>query len=373
MISGERVRQVRELLGLTQAQLAEKLEIDQSAVGHIEAGRSQASETVLERLSLRTGFPVGFFMQGPPPEFPMGSLLFRSLRSTTSRERTEARRYGELAYECASLMAQRVKIAVPLRVPKIALDAPRGITPATAAEHARDAFGLSPNTPIQHLVNTLERGGVLVLALPLRLEKRDAFSLWAGDAHETPVIVLSGDVPGDRLRFSIAHELGHLIMHQPIRGNLPDLETEAQAFASELLLPRGAMENEMHPPITLTTLSQLKPRWQVSIQALVMRARELEVITNRQAKYLFQQIGGLGWRTVEPIEIPIEKPRAFRKLAEELFGKPVNITRLSSSTNKLGLDLAKRFLEAHATRDELPSTPSGRVATNIVELRPRPA
>jgi len=373
MISGDRVKQVRELLGLTQTQLADQLEVDQSAIGHVEAGRMQPSDAVVERLSMRTGFPVAFFLQAPPPEFPMGSLLFRSLRSTTSRERTEARRYGELAYECATLMASRVKIAVPLRVPRLPLDAARGVTPADVAEVTRAALGLSPNTPIQHLINTLERGGVLMLALPLRLEKRDAFSLWAGDAHETPVIVLSSEVPGDRLRFSVAHELGHLVMHHPIRGGLRDLEAEAQVFASELLLPRGAMENEMRPPVTLTTLSQLKPRWRVSIQALVMRARELDVVTNRQAKYLFQQIGGLGWRVLEPIAIPVEKPRAFRKLAEELFGTPVNITKLSSATNKLAIPLAERLLAAHASREELPLKPARRDAGNLVELRPRPA
>jgi len=76
------------------------------------------------------------------------------------------------------------------------------------------------------------------------------------------------------------------------------------------------------PPVTLATVAKLKPRWRVSIQALIRRARDLAIISDRQYHYLFQQLSARGWRKREPAQFDVaaEKPRAFRKMAEVLYG-----------------------------------------------------
>ncbi len=110
---------------------------------------------------------------------------------------------------------------------------------------------------------------------------------------------------------------------------------------------------ELIPPITLSRLAPLKLRWKVSLQALIRRAFDLEVVTLRQYKYLMQQISVRGWRKKEPEElnIPIEKPRALSQMAELLYGVPVDYRRLAAVVN-LAPQLVKDTLEVYSMRVE---------------------
>jgi Zn-dependent peptidase ImmA (M78 family) len=136
----------------------------------------------------------------------------------------------------------------------------------------------------------------------------------------------------DRLRLNIAHELGHLVMHQPLRTTVAQVESEAYQFAAEFLMPTDAMQDEIRPPFDLDMFAGLKRRWGVSIQALIVRSKELGIITPRKYAYLFQQLGALGWRTQEPHSeaIPVERPRAVRKIAEVAYGIPIKYPKLAS-------------------------------------------
>jgi Zn-dependent peptidase ImmA (M78 family)/transcriptional regulator with XRE-family HTH domain len=326
MINGDRLRQARELRGLTQTKLAHAVGLKQSAIAHIETGRSQPSDEVLARLALHTGFPPGFFRQGPPPQFPQGSLLFRALRSTSARERAQAQRYGELIFERVEELHRQGGSVRELRLPQLS----RVATPEIAAALTRSSFGLRPDTPITDLVGLVERAGVFVIALPVRLPKRDAYCLWAGANVDQPVIVLSSDVPGDRLRLSVAHELGHLVRHRTLAGTVRQLEQEANAFAAELLMPADGIRGEFRTPLTLSSLGELKARWRVSMQALLVRAKTLGVVDDHHYQYLFQQIGMRGWRTREPIDIPVERPSALARLKDAVYGSQADEKLLAS-------------------------------------------
>jgi len=142
--------------------------------------------------------------------------------------------------------------------------------------------------------------GVLVVVLPVKIEKLDAFSLWAGRKLTRPVIILSGGKSGDRIRMSVAHELGHLLMHETLSQSMQDTERQAYEFAAEFLLPEQSIREELLPPITLTSLVPPKARWGVSLQALAMRAKEIGVISERQCRYLFEQMSQKSWRKRSP-------------------------------------------------------------------------
>lgn len=365
MIQGDRVRQAREFNGLTQTELARRAGVDQSAIALLEAGLRQPSPELLISIAMQTGFPPAFFRQASPPELSLGSLLFRALRATSARERDQAQRYGEIVYETSMRMAREVVAVNPLRLPR--LDATT--TPEQAAEITRASLGIGPDRPVGHLINLVERSGVVVLALPTRLPKRDAFSVWTEGPTPTPLIALSSGVPGDRLRYSVAHEVGHLVLHSSPQGSVASVEREANRFASAFLLPAQAMQQELVAPLTLSTLAELKPRWGVAMQALVMRAKELEIITPGQATYLFKQFGLRGWRTSEPVELLPEKPRALRKMAELLYGSPIDVRKLAEDS-ALPVRLAQAILDAHAGLDDLPrrSSPD---RTNVVQFRRR--
>ena len=182
-------------------------------------------------------------------------------------------------------------------------------------------MGLVPDKPISRLVNTFEYNGGLVFVTPFSMSKIDAFSGWATLDIDRPIIIASCNVPGDRMRFSVAHEIGHLVMHGAPKGTMAVMEKEANAFAAEFLMPEDAIRAELLTPITLTSIAQLKPKWGVSMQALIYRAHYLRIITDRQYRYLFERLSAKGWRTREPsnLDIPIEAPQAFNKMVQSVY------------------------------------------------------
>jgi Zn-dependent peptidase ImmA (M78 family)/transcriptional regulator with XRE-family HTH domain len=340
VITPDRLRQARELRGLTQTALARQVGVHPSAIAQLETGRIQPSPEVLDALSRATGFPPTFFTRPSGPPLPPGSLRFRARAAMTARQRRQAWWYAQTLYELMASMAAQTEYPVP-RLPRLAGD------PVAAAAVTRQALGLPPDQPIGPLIRTLERHGVWVLAIPVPLPRRDACSAWAGGDGATPVIVVAATAAGDRRRFSVAHELGHLVLHHIPEGAPHALEQQADAFAEAFLLPEAAMREALVPPITLTTLADLKTHWGVSLQALIRRARTVGMISQSQSRALYAQLGARGWRTREPIAVPVERPRALRQLAELLYGRPIETQRLA---DELSLDpaFARELLEAHA-------------------------
>jgi Zn-dependent peptidase ImmA (M78 family)/transcriptional regulator with XRE-family HTH domain len=340
MINPTRLQQAREVRGFTQTALARQIGVHQSAIAQFEAGRIQPSPPVLNAISRHTGFPCAFFKRPNGPAFPLGSLRFRARAAMTARQRRQAFWYAHTLYELMASMAAQAELPAP-RVPRLDGD------PVVAAAVTRHALGLPPDQPIGPLIRTLERAGVWVLAIPVPLPKREAVSTWAGGDGSTPVIVVTATPAGDRRRFSVAHELGHLVLHRIPQGSPHAVEQQADAFAAALLLPEAAMRQVLVPPITLTTLADLKVRWGVSLQALIRRARTLELIPHSHYRALSAQLGARGWRMQEPLAVPVERPRALRQLAELRYGQPIVTPRLA---DELGLDpsFVQDLLEAHA-------------------------
>src|SRR5882724_1180516 len=340
MINPARLQQARELRGWTQTALAQQVEVHPSAIAQLETGRIQPSPPVLDAISRATGFPPTFFTRPSGPALPLGSLRFRARAAMTARQRRQAWGYAQTLYELMASMAAQTDYPAP-RLPRLDRD------PVAAAAVTRQALGLPPDRPIGPLIRTLERGGVWVLAIPVPLPQRDACSVWAGGDSATPVIVVAAAAAGDRRRFSVAHELAHLVLHHIPEGAPHVLEQQADAFAEAFLLPAGAMREALVPPITLTTLADLKVHWGVSLQALIRRAHTLDLITPSQYRSLSAQLGARGWRTREPIAVPVERPRALRQLAELLYGRPIETQRLA---DELSLDpsFVQELLEAHA-------------------------
>jgi Zn-dependent peptidase ImmA (M78 family)/transcriptional regulator with XRE-family HTH domain len=345
-VSGDRIRQAREIRGLTQQELARIVKVDQSTVARWERDLLAVADAQLQSIALATSFPVAFFKQATGPEFPFGSLMNRARKALSSEDRDRVRQVGRLTFELASVLAERFS-QISVHIPEVS-----AADPEKAAQITRNAFGLSPDTPLTSIINRLERNGVLVFAIPDEIDEHDAYSLWADTDPRRPVLVVSAGKPGDRLRWNVAHELGHLVMHRTSDGTLLQREDQADLFAAELLLPEVAMREELRPPLTLTRFAELKAKWGVSIQAVVNCAYQLEIITERQRKYLFMQLSALGWRNDEPVAIPLERPRLLRKMAEEVFGVPVDCGRVAQLIGAPAR-LVQEILDQHSTREQL--------------------
>jgi Zn-dependent peptidase ImmA (M78 family)/transcriptional regulator with XRE-family HTH domain len=366
MIYGGRVEQAREFLGVTQKEFAQKLGCDQSMVAKVEAGL-QPSLDLANAITSATGFPLSWFTQEPTSHFPMGSLQFRARANMTAKERRQAYQHARTAYELVSHLLPRVKM-IPVRLPQFSSE----VDLLEAAQVVRSECGLSPDTPILNVFNAVERAGAIAIALPAALQKRDGFSGWAGIQEQRPVISIPSGAPGDRMRWTTAHEIGELVLASLPPGS--NRERAADQFAAEFLLPEHAMKRELKAPVSLTTLAKLKPKWGVAMSALARRAKELEIITDRQYRYLMQQMGARHWRTNEPIQVQPEKPRALRKLVEVLYGDPIDFRQLAVDVRLSPLYL-RELLRLHAAKGDLvaPRQAEETIAPpdNVVPIRSR--
>ena len=347
MNKGERIKQARELRKLTQAELGQRVGTEnQSVIAHLESGRYEPSSDLLGAIALQTGFPLAFFTSGPTANFSQGSLAFRARSKLSARDKAQICRYAELAHEMWETLSQEVQQR-PVKLPRI------GEPPEHAARSMRAALGIPPDTPVKDLIHVLEQFGVRVLRIPLSLDACDAFSLWTGESSSFPVLAMLSGKPGDRQRFSVAHELRHL-SYAP-NGSIQDIERDADRFAAEFLLPEKAIRQELHPPLVLSTIAPLKPRWGCSMQMLIRRAWNLGIATERQYHHLMRQMTLKGWRKQEPpnLDVPAEKPRVFRKTAEEYYGVPLDYRRIARDVCK-PLPLVRDLLTAHAGKPGKP-------------------
>ncbi|MFI6352206.1 helix-turn-helix domain-containing protein [Streptomyces sp. NPDC050743] len=190
-------------------------------------------------------------------------------------------------------------------------------TPADAAETVREEWNV-PAGPIDDLVALLEDAGALVVVRDLGTSELDAVSQWPHG--RAPLVLLNSSAPGDRSRFSLAHELGHLIMHrEPGEGRAQ--ETQADRFAAEFLMPHEVILGELKPGIDVARLMDLKTRWGVSMAALIRRAVDLGVISEWQYRTLMVELSALGYRTNEPVVIRRETPRHIAHAVTRLEGQ----------------------------------------------------
>ena len=338
MIFRERIKQARELKKLTQAQLAAAVGANQSTIAHFETGRASPSEGLVELIALETGVKPKFFERPPSPPIPLGSLTYRSRSSVSAGERDQAHQYLALLVEHMQQMCIKLNLPI-MKLPKPMDD------PVQAARLTRISFAIDPVRPVANVISAMERHGIVVFALPLKLEKIDAFSTWAKIDDERPIVALSYVSAGDRIRFSSAHELGHLVMHKGVHKHVQELEREANQFAAEFLLPEQAMREVLSESLNLTAAARLKLQWRVSIQMLVRRARDLGIITQRRYRYLFEQIGARGWRLTEPVEVPVERPRLFLQLAETLYREDcvIEMAQAGDTEPKLAQELLSQY------------------------------
>lgn len=341
-----RLKLAREARGLKQNELALRLGVQPAAVSQYEHGRSRPSAPTLTAIGLALHFPVSFFARVEGRRAPHS--FFRSLRSTTVTDRKQAEATTELLFELAMALERHVHLPV-LDLPNMPLT--NGASPEDMAAKIRDHWGIQAG-PIRNMVRLLEQRGVIVARTLRGSDDVDAFSR---PFHSRPVVVLAADKKDRaRSRFDAAHELGHLIMHREDAGIVKQVESEAHAFASELLMPADEIRNQLPVRLDWDRLVKLKFRWGVSIKALLMRARSLAVMPESTYVRAMKLYSSKGWSKGEPGDLgPPETPRLLQKAAEVVYGSGVTSTQLADEA-KLTVSEVDRLLgEAGDIRPQL--------------------
>lgn len=312
---------VRESRGMTQAEVAEKMAklsaasaggtVSQGYVSRAEKGRLAVSGERLE-LYAQALECLPALLCLDPQVADMGIGLVHHRKKAALSAPALRRIHAQLALTRLHVQSLLdLTGASEAQFPTIEVDDAN--PPYEAAAAVRDAWGL-PKGPVRNLVGWIERAGGIVLLRDLNSDHLDAISQWP--AGRGPLLLVNSRAPGDRLRFSIAHELGHVTMHR-VPGETGQQEREADEFAAAFLMPASDIREHFTDGVDLVRLETLKARWGVSMAALLRRAHSLGAITDWQYRNVTIEMSALGYRSVEPGEVDREQPTAVHDAVEQ--------------------------------------------------------
>ena len=320
------LRLVREQHGYSQTEVADHLGVRQAAYSKYESGAVTPSEDIQKRLAPWFGYTPSFFTQ-KIDTFPSGLIYHRKRSSLSSKERSKIEAEARLRMIDIQKMAQQQKLHSNL--PDLS-----NVSPKEAAAILRVRWNI-PRGPIANMVETLENNGIVVLSFDFGTDLLDGFFVRL-DISSICIVLNSNEAfSPDRNRFTLAHELGHVLLHRDV---MPDKKTEREAdeFASEFLLPNEDIVPELQQSaLTFARLKELKKRWMVSIAAIVFKAHETENITTFAYRRFWTFMSSSGYRKNEP---PCDLERET----------PTLLRRLVVAQSKLTPDLPKFF---HLTQD----------------------
>ncbi|MBQ1017968.1 ImmA/IrrE family metallo-endopeptidase [Micromonospora sp. D93] len=323
LFSGRRLTLARQVAGLRKNGLAERIGKTPTAVAGYENGTKRPATATVAQLALTLKVEPSFFIGVDSPEAPVPTPHFRSLRSTTQLVRDQAHAYGCLVADVAASLEKYVELP-PRDVPRwpVPPDEIASGKAEAAAAFVRAQWGRGSG-PVGHLIRLLENKGVLVVFSLPQTSAVDAFSIEAG---ARPIVLLN-PVKEDyyRQRFDAAHELGHLVMHADSEPGSKLVEDQAHRFAAEFLMPAAGIIDELPAKIDWHRLFMLKERWGVSLQALLMRCRQLKVMSESTYQRAMVALSSHGWRRQEPgegtaAELPSLLPKSVELL--EAAGYP---------------------------------------------------
>jgi len=334
---GARLKLARQRARFSQQELANHAGVSAMAISKYERDKDMPSSGVLIKLAAALDVSVEFFLRAAPdldiqPVYRKHSKMGEKAKEAVTAQIQEwLERY--ITAESFLPLADRQIFEQPEGFPwKISSlsDAEQ------AAEGLRTAWRLG-ESPIENLVELLEDRGIKV-GLVDGDEHFDACTFWVSDGDAQPVIALKRDQPGDRARFSLAHELGHLMLDVP---DDIDEEKTAHRFAGAFLVPAAVARRELgvvRHNLDPHELSSLKQKYGLSMSAWVHRAQDLDILSASRAKSMWKLFGLYGWRKQEPGVLPSEEPGRMDRLVRRLLAEQV--ISESRAAELLGLSLS---------------------------------
>ena len=292
----------RQSRGYTQGALAKELDVSQGLLSKVEHGSTLALEPLMDDLGQALKYPVSFFYR---PERVRGSdsICFhhrkRSSMPVRLLDTTEAQMYVTQLH--VKSLLEDLDIEAPNQFLTFDLDE-HGGDPRRVAQVLRRLWGI-PSGPITNLVRVIEAAGGVVVFRNFGTAKLDGMSCWPRKCP--PLFFINAAIPMDRARLTLAHELGHLLMH----GKEPtmDPEGEATGFASEFLAPAAEIGPALRN-LAFRQLPGLKAHWRLSMSAIVMAAKNSGALPPSRIRSLMMQLSQYGYRTSEPFPLPQEEP-----------------------------------------------------------------
>lgn len=320
---GERLKSARLLRGLTLAALQDITGISKQSISLYENDENEPGYERGFKLAQALRVPYEFFLQKDNCETKTSATYFRSLTSASKLSRTSQ----SLKLEYVAKMYEALLTYIdfpPLNLPKVKYRGGYSIYNDAdcramcleleqIAMQVREYWGLGIE-PIKDLQYVLESNGIIVTGFDTNEDGIDAFSQRTVVAKKDVcfIAVDQGTKPEGRIRFDMAHELAHILIHpwsedidSISREEFKTREFEANVFASAFLLPRESFGKDVQAyPTDIKFYLWLKTKWKSSMQSMMYRSHQLGYISNNQFQYMMRQVSKNGWRKKEPGDEP---------------------------------------------------------------------
>ncbi|HFI0077271.1 TPA: XRE family transcriptional regulator [Streptococcus suis] len=339
MFNGSRLEELRLLNGLTRADLARELEVTEQAIWQFETGVTLPK--MKNKIVMARFFQVEvdyFDAVDKNGSFSLSRIAFRNADLEAKKTIHIQMVYLEKMNQMIDYLENFVSIPNQIiyqLVDSIEQKLQQDESLEFIANHAREVLAVSVDNA--NLLYSLEKSGIYISERLIN-GNADAYSAWSRNGR--PFIVLGLGKSAVRRNFDLAHELGHLLLHNQVdfeelsKEELEEKEKEANQFASYFLLPRKQFLMDFVNIVGKRVSNPdqyilLKKHFGVSIQALEYRAYKLGLLTPQQNSYFYRQISKKGYKAVEPLdlEIPLKKPSKIRSILDVILSN--NLLTLS--------------------------------------------
>lgn len=297
----------REYRGYTQTELSGLIDgLSQSNLSKFEKGMGVLSEELQNRIINFLNFPSEFFEAKINSSIENGNYRKKATitKSAIQHFENKCRLIGYIVDELTASIDWPEFNFAPLNVEE-------GYSPAEIANRNRAHLQLDKDLPIKSICSLLEANGIILYQIDAD-EKFDGVSFVSNAGM--PIIIVNKNFSNDRKRFTIAHELGHILMHNenlfPV-SSYRNKEMEANIFAAQFLMPEAAIKNSLRR-LKMSDLGDLKSYWLTSMGAIIRRARDLQCIDDSRYRFFMIEMSRYGYSKKEPIEVPIDEPTCFK-------------------------------------------------------------
>ncbi len=365
---GEKLTQAREVLGLTKHNLANLVEVSPASIGNWESNKLKPELDKLQALCSCLNQSMDWFTS-EDQNFEGENYFYRTLHSSSKNARLATKIRLEWLASLTFKLSKWVdwpELKTPENKHHFLMLTDEEIE--GFAKKARIAAGIGKG-PVTDVVLAMENSGVIVSRDEIGHLNVDGTTYYC-DINKRPFVFLASDKSnGCRSRFDAAHEFGHVVLHRHVteqehKDYHKEIERQANLFASSFLLPEVEFVKGIKN-ITVESLLAIKPKWKVSIAAMVMRCWQLGIIDDNQKSNLFKRLSARRWRLKEPYDdrIQFELPRVLPRTVKLIVD---NVTEKDELLNELGLS---RYM-----CEGLLGLPSGyfadtHKAENIIELK----
>jgi Zn-dependent peptidase ImmA (M78 family)/DNA-binding XRE family transcriptional regulator len=307
-----RLSQARRWRGYSLDYLAGKLDVSKASISLYEKGARKPDTFIQVKLSEALHFPLNFFYT-EPDDVSSFQISYRKKANIGKAEEVKSNLIKQFAHDLVELIQENISFKEssikPLEIDwKILTNE----NIENFAKEFRKDSGASSGA-ILELMTFLENRGVFIFLYPNEISSADGFSCVI---NSRPYIFINKDKSWDRIRYSTAHELGHILLHSAddkenrSKDDSKNMELQANYFASAFLLPEEIFRNEF-VGLNRDFIFKMKLKWGVSMQAIAYRAKSLNLISDAQYESFFIQLSKRGERTKEPGEDIREKEHPF--------------------------------------------------------------